>query len=170
MIKNGGVESGSNGNYATGWSRYSSYGNTGLVSNEVAHCGSNSLKFSGTSWQLVENGGVNNAAYAISLVGGQTYCLSAWVYGTAGYSIRTEFLKYGAHGDSYGYLGVLSTTPSGIDESYVKTHTLSQSNVWQEIEHCIIPTHTTNIVRMNVGPSSTGNTAMYLDDMDFDIL
>jgi hypothetical protein len=54
---------------------------------------------------------------------------------------------------------MLSTTP-----------TLSATSAWQDIEHCFIPTATTPIVRMDIGPSSTDNTAMYLDDMALEIL
>merc|ERR1719424_1637707 len=38
LVQNGGFENGAIGGIPAGWSRYNAYGNTGLISTDVAHC------------------------------------------------------------------------------------------------------------------------------------
>jgi hypothetical protein len=166
LIRNGGAESGSVGGFATGWSRYHTYGSSGFVSTDVAHCGSNSLKFNiASGWEIIENGGVNDASYEISVVAGQHYCFSAFTYGQSGQNIRTEFLKYPSADPGTQWTGQMQTSGSAFDTGFSKYHMISSSNTWEEHKHCFTSSEDAPIIRMNIGSCNLADAPLYIDDI-----
>jgi len=144
-----GIESGDDGSIPEYWTRYSNYGSTGLKSEEQKHCAASAAKFEGSSWQLI----MNDAR--ITMDAGAPWEVTFWGYGASGQQIRTEFLKY--TDDSNNARGSVQTS-SG---SYVKTHTISQSDTWEKFTHSLTPSKTTS-VRMNIG---IPNGKAYVDDV-----
>jgi hypothetical protein len=160
MLPNGDFELGSNGREPTDWMRYGSYGNTGLRSSEQAHSGSHSIKYTGGSWQLIENG-PSDSASRLNLKNGQAYKLTFWARSTASsQNIRTEFLNYPVTGSKSHYSSQVYTS-SG---SFVKTHHTSAANTWQQFTHTFTPSRDQPIVRLNIGPHGVSGS-LYIDDV-----
>ena len=149
-----------NGREPTDWMRYGRYGNTGLRSSEQAHSGSHSIKYTGGSWQLIENG-PSDSASRLNLKKGQAYKVTFWARSTSSrQNIRTEFLNYPVTGSKSHYSSRVYTS-SG---SFVKTHHTSAANTWQQFTHTFTPSRDQPIVRLNIGPHGVSGS-LYIDDV-----
>lgn len=85
--ENGGFETGTDNTFPSGWMRYASYGTSGMRSTSISRSGSASIKFSGPSWELIENGPSEAAAF--QLAAGVAYTLVFYARSTdAGQNVR----------------------------------------------------------------------------------
>jgi len=156
MQRNGGFEQGTVGQIPTDWKRYYTYGSTGLLSNEQSHSGSASIKFTGGSWQLIENGPSEEASFTFKH--GQSYTVTFWAFSTQpGQTMRTEFLDYTGFTMSSSSAG-LAMNP---DEKYFST---TAANTWEQFTFTSVASVDSDRVRMNIGTRDVAGS-LWIDDV-----
>jgi hypothetical protein len=174
LLPNGGFEDGVPGVLPTGWTRYlryalpsgqvtevNSYGNSGLISADVAHSGAQSVMYAGTGWQLIENG--PEKANTLQVLSAEQYTLSFWAFSTApNQNIRSEFLKFPCFDKTCSWSGQLSTTNNS---RFVQSHSTAAAHSWQQFTHTFTSAESAT-VRLNIGPNGvSGDHRLYIDDV-----
>jgi hypothetical protein len=140
--------------------RYGAFGNSGLISADVAHSGAQSAMYAGTGWQLIENGPEKNNT--LQVLAAEQYSLTFWAFSTApNQNIRSEFLTYPCFDETCTWSGRLSTK-SG---SFVQSHSTTTAYSWQQFTHTLTAAESAT-VRLNIGPNGvSSNHTLYIDDV-----
>jgi hypothetical protein len=159
LLPNGGFEEGVPGVLPIGWTRYELYGNSGLISADVAHSGAQSVMYAGTGWQLIENG--PERPNTLQVLSAEQYTLTFWAFSTApNQNIRSEFLRYPCFDKTCSYAGQLSTKNNS---RFVQSHSTAAAYSWQQFTHTFTAAESAT-VRLNIGPNGVSQR-LYIDDV-----